>query len=98
MSVEEEEGLILRSGQIAQRPPRPMRGVKNRRLGGRKDDNVTETKGEDQAITEAEGEEMTGAVGGTLSETEIQGIQEQEFKDIISSDEERSKKERRWQQ
>ena len=64
VSTGEEEGLILRSGQVVHRPPRPIRGVKNRRRGGRRDENVTETEGEEPVVTEAEGEEVTGATGG----------------------------------
>ena len=94
VSADEEEWLIIRSRQIVQCPPCPMRGVKNRRLGGRKDDNVTETEG-DQALTEAEDEEATGAVGGLLPEIEIRGVQEHEFNSTVSSDKEKLRKERK---
>ena len=90
VSTGEEEGLILRSGQVVHRPPRPTRGVKTRRRGGRRDENVTETEVEETVVTEADGEEVIGATGGIPPvEPEISGVDEQDVEHLISSEEER---------
>ena len=67
---DEGEGLVLRSGQVVQRPPRP-RGLRRCRVTQR-DNAISEVESEDpeQVITEAE-EMMTGAVVGAVSEIEV---------------------------
>ena len=89
----EEEGLTLRSGQVIRPPPRPTRGVKGRRRGGREDDLIPENQGAEQMAVDIEGEESTGAVGGMPVEEEIP----EQLVDDNYAVEERSRREGRKQ-